>query len=200
MVAVFDVIRVAARHRYDTTDDQVNVLHFSVHTVPTPNTDANVMADLGALLSNVYTSVQAHIADEVKAIDLSFYNLTQDAPIGQITWPGSYDGGTATGEPLPTHDTALLLMKTSVKRTQGRIFLPTFTEAAQNGSNWTAAVHTAVDAMASMLLIEQVGEEAGGEYQYGIYKRSTGAMVFPTSAILSDIVAVQKRRKRGRGS
>lgn len=200
MVAVFDVIRVAARQSASLVNDQVNVMHFSVHTVPTPNTDAQVMTDIGTIVSTCFAEIESFIPTIIDPIDLTFYNVTTDAPMGQITWPGPYNGGTASGEVLPLHDSALLLMQTSVKRTVGRIYLPTFTEASQNTSQWVAGVVTAVDSFASMLLVDTVPTASNGEYRYGVYKRGTGAMAFPNSARLAKSVAVQTRRKPGRGS
>lgn len=200
MTNVGDVIRVACRQKYDGIDDQVNVMHWVIGTLPTPDTDAALMADIGGIISSFFGTIQAQIVNNVTTTDLTFYNVSDDSPIGQTAWPGTYNGGTGSGEGLPLHDSALLLLPTNVKRTIGRIYLPTMLEASQNDGLWVAAVHTAVDAAAGYLLTTQEGPEFGAMIRYAVWKRSASEYVFPTSARLVAQVAVQTRRKRGRGS
>lgn len=195
-----DIIRVSCRQRYAGIDDQVNVLHFQITTVPTPNTDAQIMADLGEHISSMFSEISSHISTSVDAVDLTFYNVSNDNPIGVIGWPGPYDGGTASGDSLPSHDTFLLLLPTGLKRTIGRIYLPTMSEASQNGGVPAAGVVTAADTFASYLIGPQVPGGGGTEAFYVVRKRAAGTNHAPTSARLASHMAVQRRRKRGRGS
>lgn len=195
-----DIIRVAARQRFDATDDIVNVLHFAIEGVPTPNTDASVMQDIAELISEAYALIASKITTRVVAVDLTFYNIDTDSPMGQRTWDPAYTGGTGSGESMPSHDSCLVLLQTAVKRTQGRIYLPPFTEAQQSGGEWVTGVYTAVDAFLSVLIGPWSGGTFTGEYMYGVHKRSSGATAFPNSGRISTLVAVQTRRKLGRGS
>lgn len=120
--------------------------------------------------------------------------------MGQRLWGSGYAGGTSAGEVLPLHDSCLVLMQTAVKRTQGRIYLPPFVEAASSSGAWTSTVATVVDSFASILLAPYTSGTFTGEYLYGVYRRADGAMAFPNSARISPYPAVQTRRKPGRGS
>lgn len=200
MTGATDIVRVSCRQSFDGVEDQVNVFHFIVQTVPDPNTEANIMADLGDIISTAFEALEGQIVNNVQPVDMTFYNVSDDVPIGVTTWPGPYSGGTGSGEGLPPHDSALVILPVGAKRTQGRIYLPTMLEASQNDGVWVAGVHTAVDAFLSLLLDIQTGTPGGGEYQYGIWKRSNTTMHYPYSGRLSSQVAVQRRRKRGRGS
>lgn len=200
MAEVDDVLRVACRQQYAGVDDQVNVMHWVIGAMPTPATDASIMADIADLISEAFQTIDQYISDNVDAVDMAFYNVTQDEPVGVVAWGGGYSGGTGTGEALPTHDTALVLLPTSVKRRIGRIYLPTMTEGAQGSGAWVAGVVTAVDAFGSYLTTAQVGGVFGGTYRYTVYGRSDGSQSWPTLVRLAPRVAVQRRRKRGRGS
>ena len=200
MADVDDVIRVACRQEFQGRDDVVNVMHWAIGTMPTPATDAAIMADLGNIISKIYLEVATWISNEVDIIDLSFYNVTDDQPVGVTSWPGPYSGGASAGEALPAQITAMLLLPTNVKRTIGRIYLPVMTEGAQDAGEWVAGVHTDVDTMGSFLLAPTEGDLFGGFYRYGVLKRSTGILHFPTSMRLASQAATQRRRKVGRGS
>jgi hypothetical protein len=94
----------------------------------------------------------------------------------------------------------MVLLPTGVKRTIGRIYLPTSPEAAQSGGIPTSAAFTAVDAMASFLIGGVGGDVFNSEFHYVVHSRGSGNQYPALSARLAPFVAVQRRRKRGRGS
>lgn len=198
-VAIGDVLRVAAVQKYNVVNDVVNVFHFGVNAVPTPNTDGAVLADLAEVIGGAFTSLEANLTNGVQADHLSVFNVTQDAPIGIGSWGGTYTGGTGTGEGMPAHDCMLVLLSTAIKRKIGRIYLGVFTEASQNSGNWGGTIKANAAALVDTL-INGDPTTRGGEYVLTVYSRGSGIPTPITTVRVQDAVAIQSRRKPGRGS
>lgn len=196
---VGDVIRIAAKQTYASVHDIVNAHHFVVIATPTPNTNVALMQDVSEKLSLAWDEIKADTTSgQVPAI-IEGYNITQDFPLGQISWPGPYTAGTATGDAMPTDDCALVLWGTDVKRRQGRTYLGVFTEAQHSGSRWTAGLQSDIALWALQLRDENPLPE-GSELRLVVYSKSAGAHSLITSVRVQPVVAQQERRKLGRGS
>lgn len=197
-VSAGDVLRCTCRCSFDITEDIINVLHLEVVTAPTPNDDASLLADLSELLGTNYTAIQAEQSTSLDAVDITVYNITDDRPIGVTSW-ATYTGGTSGGEALPPTDALLVLLDTGVKRRQGRIYFGGFTEAQQNAGIWVAGVRTDAAVLAYEMTQPQVLGQLG-QYNLIVWSPTDGDAYPITTIRAQPIVAVQKRRKRGRGS
>jgi len=193
-----DIIRVAARHAWAGVDDIINVYHFRVAIVPTPLSDDLLRADLATKLSTTYDDIQANMSNQVDALDITSYNVTQDYPIGVTGWTAPYVGGTGTGESLPQGCGPLVKWLTAVKRTQGRTYMPPVMEGNQDGGSLTLGTVTQYLTFAANLLAGTAGPNGYG-FQLIVYKRSLGVAVTITSAAVSGLIAYQRRRKLGVG-
>lgn len=198
-VVVGNILRVACRQEYIGTDDNINVYHFGVEAVPTPNDDAALLADISVKMSNVYSQIASHLSGGLDAVDITVYNLSQDVPHGVTAWGPTYTGGTASGESMPPADCLLLLFPTSVKRTIGRIYLSPLSEGDQSAGIWNSTVRVAAEDFAAELRDTAAGPN-GLALAYGVYKRSNGLLYEPASYRSVARTAYQRRRKPGRGS
>lgn len=199
-IALADIIRAAVRHKFDGVDDQVNVMHFVMLDAPAAETDQQILTDIAETIGDFYATFASHMSNLIEPVGIDFYNVTDDGPLGQYPFPGTYGGGTGSGEALPPHDTVLMLFPTAFKRRVGRIYLPTMTEAVQNRGQLTSGLITSLDAAASLFLSAQAGTITSLAYEYRVYSRSNGTADAPTGWRPSSRVAVQRRRKEGRGS
>lgn len=195
-----DIIRVACRQEWDGREDVVNVFHYMAGEILGGATDAQLMVDIGKIVSKQFDEVKSYISGDCGTVDISFYNVTDDSPVGVTDWPGPYSGGTSGGETLPPQITAMLLLPTAVKRRMGRVYLPPMSEASQAGGRWVAGVQTAASAFMSTMLTAQEGDESGTFFRYIVWSRAQGEGSFPTYGRLAAIAATQRRRKSGRGS
>lgn len=197
--SIGDKIRVAFVQKWESVDDNINVMHFGVATNPTPNTDAALLEDLGELLGLAWTNIEAGLSTSLTADHIEAYNVSDDVPIGLGSIGGGYTGGTGTGEALPPADCLLLLMNTSKKRTQGRIYLSGLTEAQQSGGKWSSGMRSAAATLVADLMSTPVLPN-GSEFQFGVYSRADGLLWQITTVRAQELTAYQKRRKPGRGS
>lgn len=198
-VSVGDILRVACRHAYNSTEDVVNVLHVAINAAPTPNTDAALLADIAEWAGVAYTNLESHRNSQTTAVDIVVYHVTDDRPVGVTAWGAGYTGGTGSAESMPPADCCLVLLPTGLKRTQGRIYLSPFSEGRQSGGQWDSTLGTAVQAFV-LALQDNAPLGNGTSVAYGIYKESTGLTYPPVSFRMQPIVAYQRRRKPGRGS
>lgn len=198
-VSAGNILRVACRQLYGGTDDNVNVFHFGVATIPTPNTDAALLADVAEKMSAAYAELASSLSTSLAATDITVYNVSQDVPHGVTAWGAGYSGGTGSGEGMPHADCMLVLIPTSVKRTVGRIYLSPFTEGAQANGLWNSTVRIAAESFYDTL-VDPTALTNGLVLQFGIYKRSDGLLYQPASMRTQPRTAYQRRRKPGRGS
>lgn len=198
-VTLNDVVRIAARHKWDTVSDVVNVYYAQVTTVPGLGGDALFMQDVAEWLGLAYSEIQPQISARNLAIDINGYNVTDDAPLPAVSWGAGYDGGSGTGESLPPGNAALVLWRTGVKRTVGKTYLPPMTEGVQADGRITSGTFSAIESFIDAM---RNNGAMGNGYgmTLGVYKRSGGVMAVITSASPSLVVAYQRRRRQGTGS
>lgn len=198
-VVVGNILRVAARMENNGVDDIINVMHFGVAAVPTPNNDAALLADISEHLSAAYNQIQGFLSNSMQSVDITVYNVSQDIPHGVTAWTTDFNGGSGSGEGMPPADCLLILVPTSVKRTVGRIYVSPLQESAQSGGIWNSTVRAAAEAF-YVELVNATPWTNGAAFQYGVYKRSDGLLYQPASMRTQAQVAYQRRRKPGRGS
>jgi len=198
-LTVGDIIRVAARQSWDVTEDVVNVFHFNIVAVPSPNTAAALLEDIGEHLSTAWAEIAPDLTNLLDPVDISVFNVSDDAPIGVGSWGAGYVGGTGSGEAMPPADALLILNSTGVKRRIGRIYLGGTLESQQAGGVWTAGMVADAGAF-NAALTDLTTLSNGTQVQYIVYSRSGGVGSLVVSSRVVRQTAYQLRRKRGRGS
>lgn len=194
-----DIIRVAARHEWLSTEDVVNVYHFEVFTPPTGGNVAAFVEDVAEHLSGAYEIIDGIIDDGLLPLDIDVYNITQDVPYGKTTFIAPYTGGAATGDALPPQDAALLIWPTDVKRRIGRTYIGVLSEASQNAGILTGGTISTLLTFMTFIR-ESVDLANASDIRLVVYSRSEGERTLPTAQRVQPLVATQRRRKRGRGS
>ena len=197
-VTLNDIVRVAFKQEYGGIDDVVNVMQFKVTTVPGLGGDALFLADVGELAGALWAELESNIPTGLKPVDIEVYNLTDDSPVGIASWSG-YTGGGSSADAMPLADCLLIIAPTTVKRTQGRIYLSPWSEGSQADGIWGAGAQILAEAFYSILSTEFVGSQGYG-LTYGVYSRSGGVLNLPTGFRVQPRTAYQLRRKPGRGS
>lgn len=198
-VTVGDILRVAVRHKWENVDDIVNVLHFGVATAPTPNDEASLLEDVSEMIGDAWLNIEAHLCNNVSAYDIAVWNVSDDAPVGATSFGAGYAGGTSGGECMPAAAAALVLLNTSVKRTQGRIYLAAFSEGDQVDGEWQGSLIADIGGLVDALRFPGATPN-GTVLQYGVLKRSDGLLYQTNTVRVQPIIAYQLRRKPGRGS
>lgn len=194
-----NIIKVTCKHKYDNVDDIINTFHFRVSTVPTPNTDANLLEDISNIMAGAFSELQPYLVNNVTAEVIQVYNVTLDGPIGVTSWGTAHTGGSATGEAMPQHDAALALLNTAVKRRIGRLYFGVMSEASQNDGRWSGALTSAIGTMLNDLNSSPTAAH-GTVLEYGVYSRKDGAFSGITTIRIQPVVATMRTRKPGRGS
>lgn len=198
-VVVGDIIRVAARQEFATGDENINVFHFEVFTVPTAGSETAFIEDVGDHLAISYAFIEAITTSGLSPTDLDIYNVTQDIPYGFNAWGGAYTGGTSSGEALPSFNAALILWRTMVKNRLGRTYIGGLTESQQNSGTLVSGALSALTNFTATIR-ESTDLPNGSDIRLVVYSRTAGERSVPTLASVRPLVAIMGRRKAGRGS
>jgi len=194
-----DILRVACRHKYGGIHDHINVMHLIYDTAAVPNTEASVLEDLAEVLGLAYDNLGAGLSSRLNAVDITVYNVTDDAPIGVTSWGSGYVGGTSVGNGLPFDSSAVCLFYTTVKRRIGKIFIGGILEADQNDGQMTGGLISNFGAFTAALL-EMTAVANGGVYKYVVYSRALADWSLPSTIHIQPLLGSQDSRKPGRGS
>lgn len=192
-----DVVRCFARTLFNDNDVQGNVYHWQVDGAATGGSDADFMDGAADWLEDVHAAHQSVGANNITFEDLTFYNITQDRPMGVIAWP-TFTAGSSTGEVLPQGIALLVVMYTAVKRVIGKKYYGGLPQGALNDEVWESVTVSGFETAAANLLTPFT---AGGTDSviHGIYRRTLGAFVGLQSVVVRRIPAYQRRRKPGVG-
>lgn len=193
-----NIIRVAARQLLNARDEVVNVHHFTVQTTGTGG-DQGVLDEVGGKMSLAWVELDQiiTIAQEPNIIDV--YNVSQDYPLGQVTWGSAYTGGTASGDGMPFGVAALVIWSTATKRVQGKTYLGSISEAAVTNAAINGTSVTAIAAFCDVLT-DDAAVVNDWDLRLGVWSRSAGQMRPITARRISTNPAYQRRRRAGRGS
>lgn len=196
-VNVGDVVQITARLRYGGVDAIENI--FYVRHEGTAAVDAaTFITQAGLYMESCYTTLQLDLSDDVQYEDITYYNVTQDYPMGQEEWP-SLTAGTATVDATATQVAFQVNFTTQIKRTQGRKYIGVLTEASVNAGGIVAP--TTVTALKNFALAVLSNFSVGAEsFEVGHVKASTGAWIPWIGYSVPLLVATQRRRKQGVGA
>lgn len=197
-VILNDVVRIAARMKYADVDDIVNVYHYKLTSTTAGPGDSVAMNALADQLEDIYTPILGLMTTDTKFEDITFYNVTQDRPMGVLAWP-TLTQGSGTGDGLPPGCAALITSYTATKRTYGRKFFGVIEETEQADGILTSAAQTSL-ATAAAELLDLVVVAAISTFTPGTYRPDTGTFAPFIEAVVRAAIAYQRRRKAGVGS
>lgn len=190
------VLRVSNLWNYLNIAYQMNVLHVQVSDITTQTQD-QIRDDLRDYLEAAYGSCigYAHVDLDHERTDI-FVTQT-GAPEQGLDRIVLLDGNSA-GESLPLQLAVEIYFRTGVARHIGRIYLPTFTEAANNNGVVLAAIRADCLSMGTYLLTPHTMTN-GTTFTFGILDRSSAVFRQPTQAIVPVHFRTQRRRRIGVG-
>lgn len=195
-IAANNVLRVIAKMS-DIAQDVYNVYHLYTQNAPTLDDDL-FLGLVASVLNTAYSEIVGIISDDVNFDSIQMYNLTQDYEVGEVAWPSLTSGSSSTDK-MPPQCAALVLFDTNTPNSQGRKFLPPFTDSslAIDGTlNSSALADTAAFAADFLDSVEPLGADA----LWGNWNASQQTFSEWLFANARDFYATQRRRYVGSGS
>lgn len=191
-----DVLRLSTVWTVGGSDEQVNVWHVGVTTIPGSVADLN--DDLAEYLTDLYSDVLTAMVNDLVHTRIEVFNVTDGSP---EVWIGAVPAldGQDSGDPLPLGAAMLVYWRTSISRVIGKKYLPTMSEANHTGGVWNAGTILAGDDMGLKFMNPYVSAN-GTTIRGQVYRPTTNTTTLPITYTTSPIVAYQRRRRPGRGS
>ena len=191
-----DIVRVTAQMQSTLEGDVQNVYWVKQQTAAVD--DLVFMTAAALALDTAYDEVDEYMPDTLSFSQVAGYNITQDVPLPTVLWPTLLAGGVDVAHPLPSPLSCLALMRTGQPRSVGRKYIAPFTEDNQQDATWTSAIPSSVLDLLDILLTPWTS--GSGTARIGVWseKLLTWLPIIETAA--SNIVAYQRRRRKGAGS
>jgi hypothetical protein len=182
--------------RYLGAGDIVNVFHADMIGVDDGD-EQGVFDAIAGHLNQAYSILVSSLPDVVTFADITMQNLSQNILMGSASWPSLTVGSGAT-DAMPPQIANLVVFPTLIPRSQGRKYLPCFTEALYVDGAITAG---------GISLLNQWGLEFVGQqdttfhsFQFGNYSESPAHFYSWTSRKVIPAARTQRRRTIGFGS
>jgi hypothetical protein len=153
--------------------------------------------DIGPWLEDIYGEVNSLLTDNLSYDSWGLFNITQDAPGPDNSWPTLIVGGSAT-DMYATGVAGLGLLRTERPRVVGRKYFGGLVEGGITESLLTPTMTAAIAAAIGHMLGSFIGGASLDSWLPGVVDKS-GAYWSFTEAVVKDIPAYQRRRKQGRG-
>jgi len=191
-----DVLRVTCKMRQNTKD-VLNVYH--IKALETGDlSHAAVMVEVANRMDAVYDEIIAQITNNLTFGSIEVWNVTQDRPVGEASWP-TQTTGEGEGDPLPEATSFCMLFPTETARSQGRKFIGGIGEGANDGDGTPVALlmTNAIDFIATLLGTWLIGD---GEFVFGNYNTLLERFARWIEGFAVDIWRTQRRRYRDTGT
>lgn len=191
-----DILRVTANMSIIAGGVFQNVYHL-IFEGSGPESDSTVADAVAEKLNDAYSFVNAFLTDALTFDDIDVWNVTQDRPMLVVDWP-TLVAGLSTEQRLPQQCAELVLFRTATARSQGRKYVPMFTEtSSQAGGILTTTAIAGLQNFGNELVLP---ENAGaGTVQCGNWRYPTGPFSRWTAATVSSLIRTQRRRVIGVG-
>ena len=196
-IAEDDVIRATAVMKRALSDDIQNVFHLKLINISTA-TQLQLRTDIAEYLEDIWGTLVGLMHTSITFDEIQLFNVTQNTPEPTVNWP-TLVAGSASGDPLADGVAALTLGRTGVSKRIGKKYFALFTEGALTLGLWTATTVTALTTAAADWIAPFTGISTA-TWDPGVFTRLTSAFTAFIEAVVSDIPAYQRRRKRGVGS
>lgn len=191
-----DVIRATANCvQYSQT---INNIYFYKCIFTDTQTDHDVMSALATQIDDIYAEINSRLSTQFSYMDIHFFNITQNRPMGTLDWPSMTSGSYASSEALPNGVTGLVLADTGYNRSRPKKYFSGFCEVDCTGNVLSATVTSQLLSLITQLL-EAVEVSTGNTLTPGTWSKKYNTFRALVSAVVSSYVAYQRRRKPGRG-
>jgi hypothetical protein len=197
-VAVGDVIKVTARMLWAGAVDVQNVFYAQLSSGTTISDD-DCKDDLTAWVESMYDVIDGHMPSSLAFVDLDYFNVTQDSPMGVDFWPVLTVGGGGT-DIQATGVAAVITAFTTLIRTRGRKFFGPLTEAVVADGLIDSGVMIDLTSVGVLWITPFVGATSGETWTPGVWRRIATAFKAFRDGVVRNIPGYQRRRKQGVGS
>jgi hypothetical protein len=192
-----DIVRVTAKFVYQDLDEFMCVFHMKL-TLTGGASDGDVHDAIAVQLDDGWANLVTSMNQGVDFTTIETWNVTQDRPMWADEWP-TLTSATGAADMLPTQCAALSLFDTQVARSQGRKFLPGFTEGINEaGGDLTSTVIAAITSWAAEIMLGISITEGTGEF--GNWNKTLSRFADWVYHHVSPILRTQRRRVRGVGT
>ena len=195
-IQINDVIRIQARMLRNGVDAVQNVYHV-LHESGAPVTDATWVANVAALIDAEMFTIDGEIGTNITALDLLFFNITQDVTLPDGAW-ATFAGGTNAGEPNAPQVSAEVFWRTGAARVIGRKFLPPMTEGNIDDGVWSAGMLAVLATFAANFIGSIIISQ--GNIRFGVFNAITATFNAYATAFVPVDARTQRRRRTGVGS
>lgn len=198
-VNVNDVIRVTARLEWNGAVDVQNT--FTARCSAAGGvTDSNAKADLAEWVDDIYTALNSIMPTSLDYIDIDFFNITQDVPMGVDFWPTLTVGGGGTDEVAATGVAYVITAFTNVVRVHGRKFFGPVISGGIVDGVFSSGVMTALASAMAIWIAPFNGGTSGEPWVPGVWSRALSLFRAFRDVVVRNIPGYQRRRKQGVGS
>ena len=197
-----DVLRVTANFILTGGVQYQNIYTYLFDGVGTPS-DATVIADIKEALDAAYDELVGLVTDTYD-VDLSSVDIIEFV---SDAWKVTRNVGTFTpvlagvgsGNSLPYQSSAFVTFKTARPKSVGRKFLFPLTEPQQDSTILIPAAVTAIVAYATIVLADIVVDVINALLP-GIVRTGIDDYLVFTTAVVTNVLGSQKRRRPGEGA
>jgi len=198
-VAVTNTIRATARLEWAGAVDVQNTFTATMASGSTIDDD-DCKEDLAAWLEDFYTPFLGALPDNLAFIDIDYYNMSTDTPMGTLGWPTLTAGSAGTTEIAASGVAAVITAFSYSVRHHGRKFIGPVHEAAIDAGVLNAATMAALATMLAVWVTPFVGDTSGETWVPGIWSRLSGSFLNFRDAVVRNVPGYQRRRKANVGS
>ena len=192
-----NILRVVAHLSYQD-EPILNVYHVRYGGTTTIANSA-VVTQAAAWLNTAYTYLVPYMPTDLEFDYVEVWNITQDAPVGNTTWPTLTAGTDSTNDAYATQCAALVRFGTDVARSQGRKFIGVLTEGAvQAGGQLQTAILVPLSYFATHIV--EGFTYSFEEFNPGNWNPTLSRFASWITAIITDRVCTQRRRRIGIGT
>ena len=192
-----DILEASARLETQDGDDVIGVYQMRYEGVP-PLTDAAGINDVIEFLEAVYGIIQTILPILSVFRDITVRNKTLGVNYGAFAWP-FLTVGAQPGNDQPPAVSSMVSFPTGVSRVTLRKYFGNMAvnQLAQPGT-WLPTHQAVMSNVAAVLIVPFVA--TNGTWAYGYHSPVTTLWHAPSTAIITNIPAYQRRRRQGRGS
>lgn len=191
-----DVARVTAKMSFQG-EDQQNVYYVS-NIGAGAISDAAAVTEIAARVDFMHAALVPQQHEDLDYDSIEVFNITTDAPMGEVPWPTLTNGDINLQDPLPSQVCGLVLFPTNVARSQGRKFIGGLIEGDSSNGVPDNDIITAMGTYATRLLTAWL--VGTGAFKFGNYNSTLARFAEWTSSLVRDVFRTQRRRAKLTGS
>jgi hypothetical protein len=197
-VQIEDTIRATVCMLGPSNQALQNVFYYQYGGVSAEDDDVVMQVIRDHLEDNLYTEINPHIDHLCTYVEIMFYNVTKDNPMGILPFDTLVTGGEGTSQGLPSGVAACVTASTNVKKCKPKKYFGVLTESATSDGEWGNAemIHLATVAEQWLEPVVTI---------LGLLIPATWSKVLQSAvplvgAVVRSVCSYQRRRKAGVGA